>query len=124
MFSACLSTPFLSVQLIIVVILVFIVAYNHFTKEPWKKLPPGPPALPIVGSLPFLGSLDLREPLRKMAAKYGDVFTFYMGQRRVIVLNGYEVIKDAFVKHGHVFSGRPSIYFVSRITNGYGESRC
>ena len=56
-----------------------------------------------------------------MAAKYGDVFTLYMGLRRVVVLSGYNAIKDAFVRHGHVFSGRPPVYFITGITNGYGE---
>ncbi len=97
----------------------FIVAYNYLTKTPWRKLPPGPPALPLVGSLPFLGT-DPRKPLKKMAAKYGDVFTIYMGMKRVVVLNGYDVIKEAMVKQGKLFEDRPSQVATDKYSNGYG----
>ena len=102
--------------------IVFIVAYNYLRKEPWKRLPPGPPALPLVGSLPFLGSSDIREPLRKMAKKYGDVFTIYLGPQRVIVLNGYDVIHDAFVKLAHVFSGRPNTFIFTELLEKCGKN--
>ena len=48
-----------------------------FPKKSWNgvfsdrkpnRLLPGPPSLPVVGSLPFLGS-DIMEQLRKMAQK-------------------------------------------------------
>ncbi|KAK2156658.1 hypothetical protein LSH36_208g04093 [Paralvinella palmiformis] len=107
-------------QIWLVGIIVFILAYNYLTKESWKKLPPGPPALPLIGSLPFLGSSDIREPLRKLANKYGDVFTIYLGTRRVIVLNGYDVIYDAFVKNGQVFSGRGNSFIFAELSGGYG----
>ena len=97
----------------------FILAYNYITKESWKKLPPGPPALPLVGSLPFLGS-GVREPLRKMARKYGDVFTVYLGPQRVVVLNEYDATYDAFVKHAHTFTGRPKNYIFDCLSDGYG----
>ena len=32
------------------------------------NLPPGPPRVPILGSIPWLGA-DVREPLRKMTKK-------------------------------------------------------
>jgi len=107
-------------QLWLIAAIAFLLSYNYFVKESWKKLPPGPWTLPLIGSLPFLG-LDIRKPLRKMAAKYGDVFTIYLGSRRVVVLNGYDVIKEAFLKNGHVFSGRPDIFFISGLTKGYGR---
>ena len=37
-------------------------------KKKYAQLPPGPPNLPLVGSLPFLGK-DIQEPLRQMAQK-------------------------------------------------------
>ncbi|KAK2152708.1 hypothetical protein LSH36_321g07011, partial [Paralvinella palmiformis] len=110
-------------QLWLITTVIFLLSYNYFVKESWKKLPPGPWTLPLIGSLPFLG-LDIRKPLRKMAAKYGDVFTIYLGSRRVVVLNGYDVIKEAFLKNGHVFSGRPDIFFISGLTKGYGKRLC
>ena len=100
--------------------LIFVIAYNYLTKASWRKLPPGPPALPLVGSLPFLGN-DMRKPLIKMAAKYGDVFTIYMGLTRVVVIHGYEAIKEALVKHGKYFADRPSTPGFELFSGGYGK---
>ena len=48
--------------------------------------------------------------------------TVYLGSRCTIMLNSYDVIKEAFVKHGHVFSGRPQdLLFIKEITEGYGK---
>ena len=121
MFGIDWSISFANLGTVLVAFVVFVVAYNYVVKESWKRLPPGPPVMPLLGSLPFLGfDPDIREPLIKMARKYGDVFTIYMGMRRVVVLNGYEAIKEAFVRKGHAFSGRPDVYFITGITEGYG----
>ena len=39
--------------------------------------------------------------------RYGDIMTVYLGVRQTVYLNTYDVIKEAFVKQGHSFSGRP-----------------
>ena len=122
MFGMELDPSMSSPQIWLIGIAVFMLAYNYLRKEPWKALPPGPPALPLIGSLPFLGSSDIREPLRKLASKYGDVFTLYLGPKRAVVLNGYDVIYDALVKHGNVFSGRAKNFTFGELTEGYGKS--
>ncbi len=75
----------------------------------WKRrhLPPGPYPLPILGNLLTLGA-DPRKPLMKLWNKYGDVFTVFFGSKPVIILNGYDTIKETFVTHGQVFSDRPT----------------
>ena len=108
-------------QIWLIGIIVFILAYNYLTKESWKRLPPGPPSLPLIGSFPFLGSSDICESLRKLARKYGDVFTVYFGTRRVVVLDRYEVIYDVFVKNAQFFSGRPNTFTFTEVTGGYGK---
>ena len=68
-----------NVQTYLVFIVVFLLVFNYIKKREWKGLPPGPFCFPLLGSLPFLGS-DIREPIRKMGEKYGDVFTIYLGR--------------------------------------------
>ena len=46
--------------------------------------------------------------------------TVYLGSRRTIMLNSYDVIKEAFVKYGHEFSGRPQDLFLET-TEGLGR---
>ena len=45
----------------------------------------------------------------------------FSGSRRVVILNSYDVIKEAFVKYGNHFSDRPPIYIVKVLTEGLGE---
>ncbi|KAK7101305.1 cytochrome P450 2J1-like [Littorina saxatilis] len=86
------------------------------TRRP-SGLPPGPGlALPVIGHLHLLSS-DLRAAFRTWRRQYGDVFSLYMGGRLVVVLNGLPVIKEALVKMADVFSNRPHMFIMVRITN-------
>ena len=42
---------------------------------------------------------------KKLSQKYGDIFSIFIGQTLVVVLNSYEIIKEAFAKTE--FAGRP-----------------
>ena len=90
---------------------------------------PGPPAFPIVGSLPFVGlgkvSSQLGPPLhRRLAQKkseYGDVMTVWMGREPWLVLQSPEAVHEAFVEKGSDFSGRPMVTSMG-ISAGGGEA--
>ncbi|XP_055954831.1 cytochrome P450 2B19 [Patella vulgata] len=76
-----------------------------------RGIPPGPKfTLPLIGDLLFLGKGDINVILRRMRKKYGDIFSMYFGPRLVIVLNGYDKIKEALVKNGDLFSDRPTLF--------------
>ncbi|XP_069489440.1 cytochrome P450 2A13-like [Ambystoma mexicanum] len=69
-------------------------------------LPPGPFPLPIIGNLHQIRSSQVVEYLKKLSVKYGPVFTLHLGLRRVVVLWGYDAVKEALVDHADEFSGR------------------
>ena len=49
--------------------------------------------------------------------------TVYLGSRCTIMLNSYDVIKEAFAKYGHAFSGRPQdLIFIKEIVQGLGKA--
>ena len=90
------------------------------TRRP-AGLPPGPGfALPLLGHLHLLDK-DPRAQFRAWRHQYGDVFSLYMGRRLVVVLNGFPVIKEALVKFADVFSERPHMFLVDRITKRKGD---
>ncbi|XP_077461419.1 cytochrome P450 2U1 isoform X2 [Stigmatopora argus] len=60
------------------------------------------------------------EALREQAARYGDVFSLFVGTQLIVVLNGYDVIRDAFLNHAEVFSDRPDIPAVTIMTKRKG----
>ena len=55
--------------------------------------------------------------------RYGDIMTVHLGSRETIYLNSYDVIKEAFVKNGNSFAGRPSDYFyMTELGQSRGDS--
>ncbi|KAM3930482.1 cytochrome P450 2K1-like isoform 2-T2 [Leptodactylus fuscus] len=85
-----------------------------------SKLPPGPSPLPIIGNLHML---DLNRPyqtLHQLSKKYGPVYTIQMGEEKVVVLCGYEAVKDALINHAEEFSGRPGVPLFDDMIKGYG----
>ncbi|XP_026267374.2 cytochrome P450 2F5 [Urocitellus parryii] len=84
------------------------------------KLPPGPRPLPLLGNLLQLRSQDLLTSLTKLSKKYGSVYTVYLGPRRVVVLSGYEAVKEALVDQGEEFSGRGEYPVFFNFTKGNG----
>ncbi|XP_072130570.1 cytochrome P450 2C44-like isoform X1 [Mobula birostris] len=84
------------------------------------RLPPGPPALPIIGNL---FQLDFKAPhksLIKLSEQYGPVFTFWFSSFPAVVVCGAEAIREALIGHGHDFSGRYLLPFLERVSDGYG----
>ena len=61
--------------------------------------------MPLVGNLLNVDVRNLSKSLTKLARKYGDVFSLFVGRTPVVVLNDYETIKKCFDKTE--FSGRP-----------------
>ncbi|KAJ3610498.1 hypothetical protein NHX12_022590 [Muraenolepis orangiensis] len=78
--------------------------------------PPGPFAWPIIGNAAQLGNAPHIYFMR-MAKKYGDVFQIKLGFRTVVVLNGAS-IRQALVKQGPDFAGRPDFTSFQLISNG------
>ncbi|KAL5011839.1 hypothetical protein ScPMuIL_010390 [Solemya velum] len=90
------------------------------TKRP-ADIPPGPKSwIPLIGNLWELRAGDPRVPFREWRKKYGDIYSLYFGNKLVIVICGYENIKEAFVKNGDVFSERPDLYIFREISKGLG----
>lgn len=67
-------------------------------------LPPGPQGLPLVGY-----SLGLKplEQLDALAQEYGPVFMFRLLGKDYVHLGSYSAIREAYVKLGDCFVGRP-----------------
>lgn len=58
----------------------------------------------------------------QLSRQYGSLFTIHMGSRPVVVLCGYQTVKEALVDRGEEFSGRGDMPVLFRFTQGNGES--
>ncbi|KAI4887979.1 hypothetical protein NFI96_001883 [Prochilodus magdalenae] len=57
----------------------------------------------------------------KMSKQYGSVFTVYFGPKKVVVLAGYQTVKQALVNHAEEFGGRDISPIFYNINKGYGR---
>ncbi|XP_065700426.1 cytochrome P450 2J5-like [Patagioenas fasciata] len=71
------------------------------------RLPPGPAPLPVIGNLWLLRFKLRRETLTKLTNIYGNIYTLWMGQTPLVVLNGYRAVRDGIITHAEEISGRP-----------------
>ena len=86
--------------LVLVVCLVF---YSQYNKR--KYLPPGPPSLPILGTVSIVNGKDLITS--KDFYKYEDMYTILLGPSTAIVINDFQRAKDLFFRDE--FSGKTCI---------------
>lgn len=90
-----------------IILFLVLICYLYASKKP-KNIPPGPRRVfPILGNIPDLIGKDVIQVFKHFREKYGDVFSVYMGGQLIVVLNGYDTIKDALVKRGKWFNDRP-----------------
>ena len=74
-----------------------------------RKSLPGPWGLPIVGYIPFLGR-KMNKTITALAKRYGDVFQLSIGTRKIVIVSGQRAIREALLKKGTDFAGRPDFY--------------
>uniref|UniRef100_A0A914W2E7 Cytochrome P450 n=1 Tax=Plectus sambesii TaxID=2011161 RepID=A0A914W2E7_9BILA len=91
----------------IVVALVCIAYYVHRYYKNVARYPPGPTPLPFIGNLLQIDIVNTHKCLERMSATYGPVFTVFLPRPTVIITKLPE-IKEALVKKGDVFAGRPN----------------
>nr|XP_006128803.1 cytochrome P450 2H2-like [Pelodiscus sinensis] len=84
------------------------------------KLPPGPVAFPLVGNMLQLRKKSLPLHVEELSRTYGPIFTIYLGSERVVVLHGYDIVKEALVGLGDEFSGRGSMPLFERAAQRSG----
>lgn len=84
------------------------------------RLPPGPKPIPIFGNM---FQLDMSQPHRsygELSKTYGSVFTIWLASKAVVVITGYDAIKEALVNQGEAFNGRANPPVNKTIQAGYG----
>ncbi|KAK3038477.1 hypothetical protein RJ639_029775, partial [Escallonia herrerae] len=69
------------------------------------RLPPGPPGLPLVGYLPFLGT-DLHQSFTELAQVHGPIFKLWLGSKLCVVLSSPAVIREVVRDQDGTFANR------------------
>ena len=104
------------------VLALFVLVSGLFLVQKQKRRIPGPTPLPVLGNLLNLSGGDIREKLLDYGRRYGDVFSISIGPNRMVVLNSYDVIREALVNQSRVTAGRPmDLFLFKEFTNGLGN---
>uniref|UniRef100_A0A3B4X561 Cytochrome P450 2J6-like n=2 Tax=Seriola lalandi dorsalis TaxID=1841481 RepID=A0A3B4X561_SERLL len=99
---------------------VFILTADYIKNRRPAYFPPGPWALPLVGNIFSVDQTKTHEILTELAGKYGNVYSLRMGQNWMVVLNSFEVLKDALVTQGDSLVDRPEFPLQDEVTCGLG----
>ncbi|KAI1904303.1 hypothetical protein AGOR_G00004280 [Albula goreensis] len=78
---------------------------------------PGPKPIPLIGNVLEVGS-NPHLSLTAMSERYGPVFQIQIGMRPVVVLSGSDTVRQALIKQGEDFAGRPDLYSFQYINDG------
>ncbi|KAM8907574.1 cytochrome P450 1A2 [Lycaon pictus] len=81
------------------------------------KSPPGPWGWPLLGNVLTLGKSP-HLALSRLSHRYGDVLQIRIGSTPVLVLSSLDTIRQALVRQGDDFKGRPDLYSFSLVTDG------
>ncbi|XP_077345206.1 cytochrome P450 2B12-like [Lithobates pipiens] len=108
-----------TILLSIILILLLVKIYNDQKPENDDYFPPGPRPLPFIGNLHLIIFQKRHHVFMKLSEEYGTVFSIQLARAKMVVLCGYDTIKDALINHAEEFSDRPYI-LTSRTSSSDG----
>ncbi|XP_047431458.1 cytochrome P450 2U1 isoform X2 [Mugil cephalus] len=135
--SSCLLSLTNVVSAALVLSVYHLVAFYRKQRElRYKNIPPGPKPWPVVGNFggffvpSFLKrrsgqpaerrNINTMDVLAELAKVHGNVFSLFVGSQLIVVLDGFDAVKDALSNHPEVFSDRPDVPAISIMTKRKG----
>ncbi|XP_063289446.1 cytochrome P450 2A13-like [Pelobates fuscus] len=108
-------------SLLLTLLVSCLLIYSTWNKLYRKRnLPPGPTPLPLLGNILQIKRGELVKSLLEFGKKYGPVYTLYFGPRRVVVLCGYQAVKEALIDQADEFSNRGKQSNTDSFVQGFG----
>lgn len=85
--------------------------------------PPIPPSigwrLPIIGHMHRI-EWDTRKCMKRFREECGDVYSMYWGSKLMVVIAGFDAMKEGFKTKGDQFPLRPDMPLLSRVSRHMG----
>ncbi|NXV07721.1 CP239 protein, partial [Cettia cetti] len=85
-----------------------------------RGFPPGPIPFPIIGSVWWINFRADHRSLKKLAKTYGNICTLWMGHRPMVVLYGFQAVKNGLTNNSEDVSGRLQTYVFNKMADGKG----
>ncbi|NXI56651.1 CP2J6 protein, partial [Chloroceryle aenea] len=85
-----------------------------------RRYPPGPTPYPFFGNLLQMNFRIHHEILKKMAKIHGNIFTLWASNTPLVVLQGFQAVKEGLTVHAEDVAGRPMSCIFQVLTHGNG----
>lgn len=115
-----IAPAFITLVLFFIIFLLLAKVFYNQKENKNKNFPPGPKCLPIIGNLHIFDIKNPSKTFTQLSNKFGPVFSVQLGMQKVVVLYGYDAVKDAFVNHAEEFSERADIPIFTETSKGHG----
>ncbi|CAL1592861.1 unnamed protein product [Knipowitschia caucasica] len=104
-------------------ILIFLFLFALFTEvvKNWRPedYPPGPWPIPFIGDVARINPSRIHLDFAQLAKKYGNIFSLRLFGGRMVVINGYKLVREALSVRGDDYADRPTLpIFEDLIGNG------
>ncbi|NXG30913.1 CP2J6 protein, partial [Dromaius novaehollandiae] len=84
-----------------------------------RRFPPGPIPYPFFGNLLQM-NFQIHHEVLKKPKTHGSVFTLWFSHVPVVVLRGFQAVKEGLTAHAEEVAGRPTSMVVELLTGGNG----
>lgn len=102
-----LLSDWIDVTGVIICSCVFLLLSDYIRNKAPKNFPPGPWSLPFIGDLHHIENGRIHLQFSQFAEKYGKVFSLRILGSRIVVLDGYKLVKEVYLRHDDSLAGRP-----------------
>ena len=106
---------------ILTLLALYLAVYIASTIWQNRHLPPGPFPFPVLGNLLSISQDQPYRDFANMAKKYGKLFRIQMGSKKAVVINSYEIAREALLTKAKDFAGRPP-HFLGSIFGRNGSA--
>ncbi|XP_062987895.1 cytochrome P450 2C39-like [Elgaria multicarinata webbii] len=101
----------------ILIILLGALLILLFVKQLWScsNYPPGPSVFAVIAVLWRKGLRLHEDTLIQLAKQYGNIYTVWLGALPMVVLSGFQAVKEGLINHSEEFSERPMTPLIKTI---------
>ncbi|XP_078156694.1 cytochrome P450 81Q32-like [Carex rostrata] len=99
---------FQTILLTVAILFVIKTLFSIINKNSKRKLPPSPPALPVLGHLHLLKP-PLHQALVGISNRYGPATLLRFGSRPALIISSHTLAEQCFTTHDVAFANRPQL---------------
>ncbi|NP_001076518.1 cytochrome P450 2P7 [Danio rerio] len=110
----------LDIKTVLVFLVVFLFLSDYIRNKSPKNFPPGPWSLPFIGHIHHIEHKKVHLQFLKFAEKYGKIFSIRLFGPRIVVLDGYKLVKEVYLQQGDNLADRPILPMFYDITEDKG----